>query len=240
MSVATKTVKDKKELVKMAKSSVTKGVKCSMSDTLLAAKNGCVESQRIVMEKTMHYVKSVVDLYYAKERLSWSDCEDLAQDALMDIYAHLKDCPSQSWSNYVAWVRMATIHEVYGWVEKQNAKKRGGGVAVYENTEVSHNRTPQDALLEKEQNAEILRLVAGLEENQRDVFLMSLDGAQSKDIAEELGIPVTQVYRIAKVAKTRMQQIASQVATGIALRELVSKIDCRDAELIGSALAISE
>jgi RNA polymerase sigma factor (sigma-70 family) len=211
-----------------------------MSDTLLAAKNGDIAAQQTVMEKVQHYVQSVVDVFYAKERLLWSDREDLAQEVMMDVYSHLKDCPHENWNSFCLWVRMAARHEVYNWVEKQNAKKRGGGVAVYENTEVSHKRTPQDILSEKEQNAEVLRMVAGLDESQRDVFLMALDGAQSKDISEELGIPVTQVYRLAKSAKTRMQQIASKVATGVALRELVSKIGVEDAELIGSALAVSE
>ena len=31
-----------------------------------------------------------------------------------------------TWTKFISWLRIATIHEVYRMVEKQSAKKRGG------------------------------------------------------------------------------------------------------------------
>lgn len=202
---------------------------------LLDAANGDPVAINGVMTEAIPYIRSVVKVYYARERLSWNDAEDLVQDVLLDVYTHLDACKQMTWTKFISWLRIATIHEVYRMVEKQQAKKRGGGVAQYEDSEPVHRRTPEMILDEKEQNAEVLRLVAGLEESQRDVFLMALDGAASKDISEELGIPVTTVYRLAKSAKARMKEIASQVATGVAVRELVRGLSVADAELVGSA-----
>lgn len=209
---------------------------------LLDAANGDAVAINGVMTEAIPYIRSVVKLYYARERLSWNDSEDLVQDVLLDVYTHLDACKDMTWSKFISWLRLATIHEVYRMVEKQSAKKRGGGggshggrIAQYEDSEPIHRRTPEMIMEEKEQNAEVLRLVAGLDESQRDVFLMALDGAASKDISEELGIPVTTVYRLAKTAKARLREIASQVATCVAVRELVQGLSVSDAELVGSA-----
>lgn len=151
----------------------------------VAARNGDTTAIAKLMEISIPYVRKMVNLYYARERLSWSDAEDLTQDIMLDVYSHLYACKHETWDGFLAWLRISSIHEIYRMVEKQQAMKRGGGVAKYEDTEPSHSRSPDSIASEKEQNMATLRLVAGLDESQRDVFLMALDGASSRDISEE-------------------------------------------------------
>lgn len=173
----------------------------------LAAKQGDSSAMARLMELSIPYAKTIVKMYYAKEQLAWSDCEDLTQDVLYDVCKNLSKCKVDTWDKYLAWLRTAAIHEVYNWVQKQSALKRGGGVAKREDVEPTHARTPEVIVSEKEQNMRMLRLVAGLQEDQRDVFLMQVDGASSVDIAEEFGIPVKTVYKISRSAREKMKTI---------------------------------
>jgi RNA polymerase sporulation-specific sigma factor len=177
----------------------------------VAAKNGDTDALARLMELSIPFVKAIVKAYYSKEKLAWSDCEDLTQDVLLDVCKNLSKCKVDTWDKYLAWLRTAAIHEVYNWVQKQSALKRGGGVAKREDVEPTHSRTPEVICSEKEQNMRMLRLVAGLREDQRDVFLMQVDGASSLDISEEFGIPVTTVYKISRQARDKMKAIVQGV-----------------------------
>jgi len=145
---------------------------------------------------------------------SFSDAEDLAQEAFIKAYGHLKQL--QDRSKFASWLNGVTANLCKSWLRRQ----KDNIVSVDESSDVSPQMivydTPEKALADKEFRASVMKAVSALPEKNRLVItLFYLDGLSYKDIAGFLDTTVSTVQsrlqRGRKQLKEEMLQMVEEI-----------------------------
>ncbi len=145
---------------------------------------------------------------------SFSDAEDLAQEAFIKAYRNLTQI--QDKSKFASWLNSLTANLCKSWLRKQ----KDNVVSVDESSDVSSQiiafDTPEQALADKEFRASVVKAISALPEKNRLVItLFYLDGLSYKDVADFLDTTVSTVQsrlqRGRKQLKEEMLQMVEEI-----------------------------
>jgi len=145
---------------------------------------------------------------------SFSDAEDLAQEAFINAYRNLEQLKDKS--KFASWLNSLTANLCKSWLRKQDDNI----VSVDESPDAAPQMiasdTPEQALADKEFRASVMKAVSALPERNRLVItLFYLDGLSYKDIADFLDttVPTVQsrLQRGRKQLKEEMLQMVEEI-----------------------------
>jgi RNA polymerase sigma-70 factor, ECF subfamily len=127
--------------------------------------------------------------YLAGLGLSSEEAQDVVQDAFLSLHKHLASGGSQenirSWLFRVAHNRARNCQKSYAW--------RLGGPLDPVSDLISHEATPEQAVLAKEKFHRLDKAIRSLAAPERECLMLRAEGLRYREIGEVLGIPTSTV-----------------------------------------------
>ena len=156
------------------------------------------------------FPKLVVYAQFRLKAISWpgghpsggTQAEDLAQEAIKLLYIGQRTWDAAKHPSLEAVlkgiIKSLVSHQTKAKDNQtRQALSEDAGVDGWGHDALSNNPSPEESLVFKEQIAQIESLLEDDEEAGL-VFLYLLENAKSQEIAEELGMPVTEIYVITR------------------------------------------
>lgn len=165
------------------------------------------------------YPELVLYAQFRLEAISWSgghppggtQAEDLVHEAIESLYTGRRTWNVAKHPNLEVVLKGIIKSLVSHQAEARDNQTRQAlsedpGVDGWGHDALSNNPSPEECLAFKERIAQIESLLEDDEEAGM-VFLYLQDGAKPKEIAEELGKPVTKIYAITKRIRRKLQDL---------------------------------
>ena len=127
--------------------------------------------------------------YLAGLGLSSDEAQDVVQDAFLSLHKHLAAGGSQE--NIRSWL-FRVAHNRARNCQKSYARRLGGPLdAVFDS--ISHEATPEQAVLAKEKFHRLDKAIRSLAAPERECLMLRAEGLRYREIGEVLGIPTSTV-----------------------------------------------
>ena len=127
--------------------------------------------------------------YLAGLGLSSEEAQDVVQDAFLSLHKHLAAGGSQE--NIRSWL-FRVAHNRARNCQKSYARRFGGPLdAVFDS--ISHEATPEQAVLAKEKFQRLDKAIRSLAAQERECLMLRAEGLRYREIGEVLGIPTSTV-----------------------------------------------
>ncbi len=127
--------------------------------------------------------------YLAGLGLSADEAQDVVQDAFLSLHKHIAAGGSQE--NIRSWL-FRVAHNRARNCQKSYARRLGGPLdAVFDS--ISHEATPEQAVLAKEKFHRLDKAIRSLAAPERECLMLRAEGLRYREIGEVLGIPTSTV-----------------------------------------------
>jgi len=127
--------------------------------------------------------------YLAGVGLSTEEAQDVVQDAFLSLHKHVSAGRSQE--NIRSWLFRVAHNRARG-CQKSYARRLGGPLdSVFDS--ISHEATPEQAMLTKEKFHRLDKAVRSLAAQERECLMLRAEGLRYREIGEVLGIPTSTV-----------------------------------------------
>ena len=127
--------------------------------------------------------------YLAGLGLSADEAQDVVQDAFLSLHKHIAAGGSQE--NIRSWL-FRVAHNRARNCQKSYARRLGGPLdAVFDS--ISHEATPEQAVLAKEKFHRLDKEIRSLAAPERECLMLRAEGLRYREIGEVLGIPTSTV-----------------------------------------------
>ncbi len=127
--------------------------------------------------------------YLAGLGLSADEAQDVVQDAFLSLHKHIAAGGSQE--NIRSWL-FRVAHNRARNCQKSYARRLGAPLdAVFDS--ISHEATPEQAVLAKEKFHRLDKAIRSLAAPERECLMLRAEGLRYREIGEVLGIPTSTV-----------------------------------------------
>jgi len=150
-----------------------------------------------------------------------SDCQDLSQDIFLSVYKNLPAFRGQS--SFSTWIYRLSVNRCLDWCRKRKRAQayiHKHAVPCDDESSIldripSDSRTPEEELVQKEEEQSLHRAIALLPDKYKTVIIMyHFQNLSYKEIGEILSLPTrtveTQLYR----AKQQLRKILTREEGG--------------------------
>ena len=127
--------------------------------------------------------------YLAGLGLSSEEAQDVVQDAFLSMHKHLTAGGSQE--NIRSWL-FRVAHNRARNCQKSYARRLGGPLDPVSDL-ISHEATPEQAVLAKEKFDRLDKAIRSLAAPERECLMLRAEGLRYREIGEVLGIPTSTV-----------------------------------------------
>jgi RNA polymerase sigma factor (sigma-70 family) len=177
-----------------------------MNDFLLQeAKSGSASALNQLLIQSERYATSVVNGFLGNRYSAKIGVEDVVQEVLIKVATGVATCNAQTFQSYLGWLSFVARNETYKQIERIKAKKRtmdlGDGRLVDREAKGTES-SPEQNIVAHETQQVLLTAASQLSPLTYEVARRLLEGMRPLEIAEDLGVRVTLVYRIVKSFKS--------------------------------------
>lgn len=175
----------------------------------------------VLVRKHQHRVVSLVGRYIA----DWSECQDVAQDALIRAYRAINSFRGDA--QFSTWLHRIAVNTAKNHLAASNRRPPTDDIEIGDaeqfdsGTRLRDNDTPERQLMRQELENTVMKAVSGLPEELRlAITLREVEGLSYEDIALKMGCPIGTVRsRIFRARDAIDVQLRPLLDVGSATRE---------------------
>lgn len=181
-----------------------------MQDTVfLEAKQGSARAVNQLLILSGGHVHTVVARFLGNHFYPKLEIEDIVQDVLLKVATDVSSCNAQNFKAYLGWLSYVARNETYKQIERLKAIKRKPDRAQGLPSIVSaalYHPSAEATLVATETKTQILRTASSISPLTYEVALRLMDGMRPGQIASELHVEVSSIYKVLKTFKAAVRQ----------------------------------
>ena len=181
-----------------------------MQDTLfLEAKRGSTVALNQLLIASESYASSIVAGFLGNRYCSKLGIEDVVQEVLLKVATDVSTCNARTFRAYLGWLSYVARNETYKQIERLKAKKRtldrAEGLPTMIDAAIYHP-SAEATLVANETKIAILSTASSISPFTYEVALRLIDGMRPGQIASELQVEVSSIYKTLKTFKAAVRQ----------------------------------
>lgn len=196
-------------------------------ELVTAAKLGTQYAMSDLLSKISEDVTNIVWHYLGSRYSNRIDTEDVVQEVLIQVARDIATCYAEDWKQFMCWVYYISRNTTYKAVDliKLGKSSADRTQAIGDSWEAAgRTETADEILTNRETINEVLELAESISGSARQICEMLGNGDTPKEIADNLGIGLQEVYGTRRTLKELANKTGVYVTPNLASQRRVASV----------------